>query len=339
MPSPVIEVDDLHKSYGERHAVGGVSFTVEAGEIFGILGPNGAGKTTTVECIEGLRVPDSGTVRVLGRDPHHDRSAVTSVLGAQLQESQLQNKITVAEAMTLFASFYPEPADWRELLARLGLTEHAAVRFAKLSGGQKQRLSIALALVGRPEVVVLDELTTGLDPAARRETWSLVEDIRDAGVTVVLVTHFMEEAERLCDRVVVIDNGDGSGGRVIAAGSPADLAGATQTQVITFVPSGHVDIEQLRALPAVGSVERHGERVSVSGSDAAITELVTALARDGIVLQQLRVQQASLDDAFVRLTAHEPASGPGSSGPADRRADVALDLGRDGASASEGALR
>jgi ABC-2 type transport system ATP-binding protein len=311
MSTAAIEVSDLYKSYGPKRAVGSVTFSVGEGEIFGILGPNGAGKTTTVECVEGLRVPDAGRVRVFGHDPHADRAAVTAVLGAQLQESQLQDKITVAEAMKLFASFYPAPADWRELLERLGMSGQLNQRFAKLSGGQKQRLSIALALVGQPRVVVLDELTTGLDPAARRETWSLVEDIRDAGVTVLLVTHFMEEAERLCDRVIVIDNADGSGGRVIAAGSPTELAGsATDTQVITFVPSAPLDLAVLRALPSVGSVERAGSRISVSGTDAAITDVVTALARVGVVAQQLRVQQANLDDAFVRMTDHTAASSP-----------------------------
>jgi ABC-2 type transport system ATP-binding protein len=211
--------------------------------------------------------------------------------------------------MQLFASFYPAPADWRDLLDRLGMSGQSSRRFAKLSGGQKQRLSIALALVGQPKVVVLDELTTGLDPSARRETWSLVEDIRNAGVTVLLVTHFMEEAERLCDRVIVIDNADGTGGRVIAAGTPTELAGsATDTQVITFVPSAPLDLGMLRALPSVGAVEQNGSRITVSGADAAITEVVSALARTGVVAQQLRVQQANLDDAFVRMTEHSPAS-------------------------------
>jgi ABC-2 type transport system ATP-binding protein len=326
MPTPAIEVDDLHKSYGSTHAVGGVTFSIDQGEIFGILGPNGAGKTTTVECVEGLRVPDAGSVRVFGHDPHTDRSTVTAVLGAQLQESQLQNKITVAEAMQLFASFYPAPADWHELLERLGMGGQLTQRFAKLSGGQKQRLSIALALVGQPKVVVLDELTTGLDPGARRETWSLVEDIRNAGVTVLLVTHFMEEAERLCDRVIVIDNADGTGGRIIAAGSPSELAGsATDTQVITFVPSAPIELAEIRALPAVRSVEQNGARVTVAGSDAAITELISALARAGVVAQQLRVQQANLDDAFVRLTDHTAA---GSTAPAAASAAASAPIER-----------
>jgi ABC-2 type transport system ATP-binding protein len=193
----VIEVQELHKRYREQVAVHDVSFVVEEGEIFGILGPNGAGKTTTVECIEGLRSPDGGTISVLGLDPQRDRAELRQVLGIQLQASELPEKLRVGEAVELFASFYPAPADPDELIERWGLGAKRKTAFAKLSGGQKQRLSIILALVGNPRVAILDELTTGLDPQARRDTWSAIEQIRDAGVTVVLVTHFMEEAERL----------------------------------------------------------------------------------------------------------------------------------------------
>ena len=207
---PVIEVSDLRKRYGERVAVDGVSFTVEEGEIFGILGPNGAGKTTTVECIAGLRTPDTGEITVLGLDPQRDGAQLRHRLGMQLQESQLPDKLKVGEAVRLYASFYSDPADWRALLAELGLADKENARFGKLSGGQKQRLSIALALVGNPRVAVLDELTTGLDPQARRDTWDLIEQVRARGVTVVLVTHFMDEAERLCDRVALIDAGGSS---------------------------------------------------------------------------------------------------------------------------------
>ena len=190
--TPMIEVTDLRKSYGGRPAVDRVSFTVEEGEIFGVLGPNGAGKTTTVECVEGLRVPDAGRVRVTGLDPVTEHAATRQVLGAQLQESELQAKLTVREALELYAAFYTRPLDWRPLAERLGLTDKLTTRFAKLSGGQKQRLFIALALIGNPRIVVLDELTTGLDPRARRDTWELIEDIRANGVTVLLlVTHFV----------------------------------------------------------------------------------------------------------------------------------------------------
>jgi ABC-2 type transport system ATP-binding protein len=213
-----LEVTGLRKSYGKKAAVDGLSLRVSEGEIFGILGPNGAGKTTTVECAEGLRRPDGGSVRVFGIDPYRDRAAARRLVGVQLQESQLQDKLTVAEAINLYASFYPAPADTEALITRLGLTEKRNTRYRKLSGGQKQRLSIALALVGTPRLVVFDELTTGLDPAARRESWKLVRELRDDGVTVLLVTHYADEAERLCDRVALIQSG-----RIAACGRPAEL--------------------------------------------------------------------------------------------------------------------
>jgi ABC-2 type transport system ATP-binding protein len=213
-----LEITGLRKNYGSKTAVDGLSLRVAEGEIFGILGPNGAGKTTTVECAEGLRRPDGGTIAVFGIDPYRDRAAARRLVGAQLQESQLPDKITVAEAVSLYASFYPEHADTEALIGRLGLTETRNTRYRKLSGGQKQRVSIALALVGRPRLVVFDELTTGLDPAARRESWRLVTELRDDGVTVLLVTHYADEAERLCDRVALI-----SAGRLAACGRPAEL--------------------------------------------------------------------------------------------------------------------
>ncbi|GIF50884.1 ABC-2 type transport system ATP-binding protein [Asanoa ferruginea] len=222
----VIEVRELHKKYGAKVAVEDVSFTVDEGEIFGILGPNGAGKTTTVECVEGLRKPDGGSIRVLGLDPGRDRAELTQRVGVQLQDAQLPEKLKVGEALDLYRSFYPEPADAESLIAALGLDAVRRTRFGKLSGGQKQRLSIALALVGNPRIAVLDELTTGLDPRARRETWKLIADVRARGVTIVLVTHFMEEAERLCDRVAVIDSG-----RVVTVDTPAALAKRAAAQL------------------------------------------------------------------------------------------------------------
>ncbi|MFF1707014.1 ABC transporter ATP-binding protein [Streptomyces sp. NPDC058252] len=294
----VIEVAGLRKSYGGRPVVDGVSFAVEEGEIFGILGPNGAGKTTTVECVEGLRVPDAGRVRVAGLDPAADREAVSRVLGAQLQESELQARLTVREALELYAAFYPDPADWRPLAERLGLTAQLTTRFGKLSGGQKQRLFIALALIGNPRVVVLDELTTGLDPRARRDTWALIEDIRAGGVTVLLVTHFMEEAQRLCDRIAVIDRG-----RVAALDTPAGLirrsAGST---VISFTPSAPLDERELNALPALASAEHKDGRVTLAGTDETVNAVITLLARHRITAHQLRVSDATLDDAFLDLT-------------------------------------
>ena len=214
----VIEVSNLRKQYGDHLAVADVSFDVAEGEIFGIVGPNGAGKTTTVECVDGMRKPDAGTVRVLGLDPSRDRAQLHRLVGIQLQESQLPGRLKVWEALDLYSSFYPQPADWRQLMADMGLSDKRNTVFSELSGGQKQRLSIALALVGNPRVAVLDELTTGLDPQARRDTWELIRSVRDRGVTVVLVTHFMDEAERLCDRLAVIN-----AGRVVALDTPAAL--------------------------------------------------------------------------------------------------------------------
>ncbi|MGW3450408.1 ATP-binding cassette domain-containing protein [Streptomyces sp. NPDC001076] len=302
MPT-VIEVTDLRKSYGGRAVVDGVSLAVEEGEILGILGPNGAGKTTTVECVEGLRVPDAGRVRVTGLDPVADHDKVSRVLGAQLQQSELQPKLTVREALELYASFYPTPLDWAPLAERLGLSDKLATRFGKLSGGQRQRLFIALALIGNPRVVVLDELTTGLDPRARRDTWKLIEDVRDRGVTVLLVTHFMEEAQRLCDRVAVIDRG-----RVAALDTPAGLirrsAGAT---VISFTPSAPLDDHDLAALPALASIERKDGRITLSGTDETVNAVITLLARHRITAHQLRVVDATLDDAFLDLTKEQAA--------------------------------
>ncbi|WP_035848523.1 ABC transporter ATP-binding protein [Kitasatospora azatica] len=299
----VIEVEHLHKRYGNEIAVHDVSFQVEEGEIFGILGPNGAGKTTTVECLAGLRAFDGGRVSVLGLDPGPERAALRQVLGVQLQESGLPDKLKVREALELYASFYRQPADPVELMHRLGLTEKAGARYKKLSGGQKQRLAIALAMVGSPRVVVLDELTTGLDPHARRTTWELVEQIRAAGVTVLLVTHFMEEAERLCDRVALIDSG-----RVVAVDTPAGLAArAGQQQRMRFRPSAPLDEELLRSLPEVAELNWHGAVVELSGSGNLVQAVTAQLARRQIIAADLRVEQASLDDAFIALTGrHEP---------------------------------
>ncbi|MFI1093439.1 ABC transporter ATP-binding protein [Streptomyces sp. NPDC020917] len=294
----VIEVANLHKRYGGTVAVDDVSFAVEEGEIFGVLGPNGAGKTTTVECLSGLRHADRGRLTVLGHDPATERDALRQVLGVQLQESGLPDNLTVREALALFASFYERPAGTAELMDRLGLAAKAGCRYRKLSGGQKQRLAIALALIGSPRAVILDELTTGLDPHARRTSWDLVEQIRDAGVTVLLVTHFMEEAERLCDRVALIDSG-----RVVAVDTPAGLARrAGQTQRMAFRPSEPLDEELLRALPEVTGVTRHGSRLEVTGTGNLVQAVTSLLARRHVIAADLRVEQATLDDAFIALT-------------------------------------
>ncbi|NUL45220.1 ABC transporter ATP-binding protein [Cellulosimicrobium funkei] len=222
--APAIQAENLHKSYRGRKAVNGISLSVRPGEVMGVLGANGAGKTTTVEIIAGLRTPETGTVRVLGLDPQHDRGAVRQVLGVQLQQSYLHGALTVAELVDLYRSFYPDPVPAEELIDRVGLGPQRRIRFEKLSGGQQQRVSIALALAGRPRVVILDELTTGLDPRARRRLWSLVEQMRDDGVTVLLVSHAMDEVEHLCDRLVVLDVG-----RVITRGTPGEITSSTGT--------------------------------------------------------------------------------------------------------------
>ncbi|WP_149205188.1 ABC transporter ATP-binding protein [Actinotalea subterranea] len=294
----IIEVTNLHKRYGATTAVDDVSFTVEAGEIFGILGPNGAGKTTTVECLTGLRAPDRGTLRVLGLDPGRDRGELRQRVGVQLQESRLPDRQTVGEAMELYRSFYRRPADGGRLLEMLGIADKRTTQYRKLSGGQKQRLAIALALVGSPEVAVLDELTTGLDPQARRDTWDLVEHVRDAGVTVVLVTHFMDEAERLCDRLAVIDSG-----RVTALDTPAGLVARVGAQQrVQFRPSVPVDERLLTDLPEVTDLRHHGQHVVVTGTGNLLQAVTSVLAVHHVVAHDLRVEQASLDDAFITLT-------------------------------------
>ena len=294
----IIEVAGLVKRYADRIVVNGVSFAVEQGEIFGILGPNGAGKTTTVECVEGLRTPDGGAIRVCGLDPQRDTGELRQLLGAQLQESELPDKLKVGEAMELYSSFYRSPVDWRELIDTLRLADTLDTQFRRLSGGQKQRLSIALALVGNPRVAVLDELTTGLDPQARRDAWHLIEGVRDRGVTILLVTHFMEEAERLCDRLAVIDSG-----RLVALDTPAGLvARVDDRQRVRFRPSAPLDHAVLTALPEVTSVERAGSQLVVTGTGNVLLAVTTVLARHHVIAADLRVEQTSLEDAYVALT-------------------------------------
>jgi ABC-2 type transport system ATP-binding protein len=294
MAMKVIEVTNLHKRYRDQVAVDDVSFAVDEGEIFGVLGPNGAGKTTTVECVAGLRTPTSGTITVGGRTPLEAKH----LLGVQLQSAQLPEKIKVWEALDLFASFYRDPADWRALMERVGLADKRDTRFTNLSGGQKQRLSVALALVGKPRVAILDELTTGLDPQARRDTWDLIEQIRADGVTIVLVTHFMEEAERLCDRVALI-----SSGRVVAMDAPSALIGQVEeSQRVRFRPSAPVEDAMLLAVPEVTGVRRNGEQLTVTGRGNLAPAVTLALAEHQIVPTDLRIEQATLEDVFLALT-------------------------------------
>ncbi|MFI8527441.1 ABC transporter ATP-binding protein [Promicromonospora sukumoe] len=296
----IIEVNGLTKSYGNRVVLDGVSFSVEEGEVFGILGSNGAGKTTTVECVEGLRKPDSGRISVLGLDPREDGRALREMVGVQLQQTQLPPNLKVEEALDLYASFYRAPRDWRELLEEWGLAELRGMRFGKLSGGQKQRLFIAIALVGDPKVAFLDELTTGLDPQARRGTWELVKQVRARGVTTVLVSHFMDEVEELCDRVAVID-----GGTVVALDTPAGLVGsaAGDSRMRFSVPAGTEDpTALLRGLPGVVGVQREGDRFTVTGAGDFVTAVTACLARHRIIAADLRIDRRTLEDAFIALT-------------------------------------
>jgi ABC-2 type transport system ATP-binding protein len=298
MMTAVIEVAGLTKRYGGRAVVDGISFHVEQGEIFGILGPNGAGKTTAVECLEGLRRRDGGEVRIGGLDPRTDRHRLHQRIGVQLQETQLPEKLKVREALELYASFYPHPADWRELLERWGLASQSGTGFRKLSGGQKQRLFLALALVGNPDVVFLDELTAGLDPGARRLTWDLIRQVRDGGVTVVLVSHFMDEVEELCDRVAILERG-----RIAALDTPArlvDLAGGEYR--MRFRPTAAMDERSLAVLPGVRSVTRRGARVEITGTGDFASAVTTELARRQVVVADLRIEGRSLDSAYVALT-------------------------------------
>jgi ABC-2 type transport system ATP-binding protein len=295
---PVIEVENLVKRYDDVTVVDDVSFSVDKGEVFGILGPNGAGKTTTVESIAGLRRPDSGRISVLGLDPQRDRPELRQRLGMQLQESRLPDRIKVWEALDLYSTFYRNPVDWSDLIDRLGLADKRNTTFAKLSGGQQQRLSIALALVGNPEVTILDELTTGLDPQARRDTWELIEGLRDRGTTIVLVTHFMEEAERLADRIALIDSG-----RLIALDTPAGLvARANDEQRIRFRPSTPFDPVLLSSLPEVTGVSQSGNQILVTGVGNVLHAVTSVLARNQVIAEELRVEQVTLDDAFIALT-------------------------------------
>jgi ABC-2 type transport system ATP-binding protein len=275
-----------------------VSFSVEEGEIFAILGPNGAGKTTTVESIAGLRSPDSGNIQVFGLDPLRDRVELRKRLGVQLQESRFQDRIKVREVVETFASFYPDPLDGSAMLGRLGLGGKEGTLYSKLSGGQQQRLSIAVALVGRPRMVILDELTTGLDPQARRDAWSLIEELRDSGVTVLLVTHFMEEAERLADRLALID-----GGRLVALDTPQGLVDSVGLeQRIRFRTSATIEDASLTVLPEVSGVLRGDGEIVVTGNGNLLFAIASLLAQRQIVPERLQVDQTSLDDAFVAIT-------------------------------------
>ena len=298
MSLPALEITHLRKTYGPLVAVDDVSLSVAEGEIFGILGPNGAGKTTTVECAIGLRNADAGTVRLLGLDPRTDRDEIREIVGVQLQTGALPGKLRVGEILEEYQSFYREPADVGELIGVLGLGPKRGDYYKSLSGGQRQRLSVALALIGRPKVAVLDEMTTGLDPQARRDTWELIEGIRSRGMTIVLVTHFMEEAERLCDRVALID-----GGRVVALGTPGALAErARGGKTVRFLPSAPFDDRLLTDLPEVTGLEHAGQHVVVTGTGELVSAVILALHAAGVSARDVQLDSSNLEDAFVKLT-------------------------------------
>ncbi|MFQ5604927.1 MAG: ABC transporter ATP-binding protein [bacterium] len=298
----IIRVENLHKSYGAVTAVKDLSFEVEEGEIFGMVGPNGAGKTTTIECIEGLRQPSHGHVQVLEMNPFQNGHTLRERIGIQLQESNLPHHLKVWEALDLFAAFYARAIDWSVLLEQLNLADKIDAYFDKLSGGQKQRLFIALSLVNDPELVFFDELTTGLDPQARRSMWDLVRSIRDRGKTVFLTTHFMEEAERLCDRVAILDQG-----KLVALDSPENLIRnlAIEHRVI-FTTHQPFDAATLNSLKCVNRVQQNGERFVVFGNgERLVVELVNALNAKGCQFGELRVERPTLEDVFLALTGKE----------------------------------
>ena len=295
--SAAVQVSHLRKVYGATVAVDDVSFSIREGEIFGIIGPNGAGKTTTVECISGLRVPDSGSISVYGLSPQKERDKLREFVGVQLQESQLPPRLKVGEAVRLFASFYPNPLDPKELLESLGIQKVENSIFKNLSGGQKQRLSIALGLVGNPKLAILDELTTGLDPEARRETWDLIEGIRERGVTVILVTHFMDEAERLCDRLALINHG-----AITVLDTPEAIAAQAGGNRVRFVPSKPVDDKTLYAIRGVTHVERKEAFITVAGTGDLAASVIDSLAKVGVHVSNIEARAGNLDDAFVKLT-------------------------------------
>jgi ABC-2 type transport system ATP-binding protein len=298
----IIQVDKLRKNYGATIAVDDISFEVKEGEIFGMVRPNGAGKTTTIECLEGLRRPDGGSLRVLGVDPQREGKKLRVQTGIQLQQSNLPDRMKVWEALELYSSFYPHAADWQTLLAQLGLEEKRDAPFAKLSGGQKQRLFIALALLPDPQLVFLDELTTGLDPQARHAIWDLVRDVRSKGKTILMTTHFMEEAERLCDRVAILDHG-----RIVALDSPTSLIrklGGEERVVFSLDEAMPPALD--KALSKSGQVEIEGDRVTVHGTDnqqrALVSEVVGILSTSGVRFRDLRTEQPNLEDVFLKMT-------------------------------------
>ena len=299
---PVIHVSGIRKTYGRTIAVDEVSFEVNDGEIFGLIGPNGAGKTTTMECIEGIRKPDRGSISVLGLDPFRQVYKLQERIGVQLQQAQLQKRIKVWEAVDLWASLYRKKSvDAERLLEQLGLVDKRDAWFMNLSGGQKQRLFIALALINDPEVVFLDELTTGLDPQARRAIWELVRGIRERGKTVFLTTHLMEEAERLCDRVAIIEHG-----RIIDIDTPQRLVDRHCPERIVVLDTDDPTAEErFGAIPQVESVVRSDLQFTIRGrGEDFVTEVIHCLSENRIRVTDFRMIVPNLEDVFLKLTGH-----------------------------------
>ncbi len=299
---PVIQVSGVRKTYGRTVAVDEVSFEVNEGEIFGLIGPNGAGKTTTMECIEGLRAPDKGSITVLGLDPYRHVYKLQERIGVQLQQAQLQKRIKVWEAVDLWASLYKKKEiDGDHLLEQLGLTDKRNAWFMNLSGGQKQRLFIALALINDPEVVFLDELTTGLDPQSRRAIWELVRGIRDRGKTVFLTTHLMEEAERLCDRVAIIEHG-----RIIDMDTPEKLVNRhCPERTVVLVTESPIAEDRFRAMPGVATVTSKDFRFTIRGcGDDLVSDVIHCLSENQIRVTDFRTILPNLEDVFLKLTGH-----------------------------------
>jgi ABC-2 type transport system ATP-binding protein len=301
-PAPAIEVVALEKHYGATKAVDGLTLEVGDGEVFGMLGPNGAGKTTTVEVLEGYRRPDAGTARVLGHDPWRDGAALRPRIGVMLQEGGLYPGIRPLEALRQFAAFYDDPDDPERLLRLVGLDESRRTLVRRLSGGQRQRLSLALALIGRPDLVFLDEPTAGMDPHARATTWALVRDLRDRGVTVVLTTHAMDEAEQLCDRVAIVDHG-----RLVACGSPAELVRAADDDRTRFSAVPELEVAALAAAIGIDAAavreERPGEYVvEWALTPVMVAQLTAWMAERDVAIRELRAGAPSLEEVFLRLT-------------------------------------
>ncbi len=295
----VIEVKNLVKNYSDTKAVDGVSFSVAEGENFGMIGPNGAGKTTTIECLEGIRQPSSGIIEVLGLSPYKDRKKLYESIGTQLQETQYQDRIKVFELCRLFSSFYANPAPYEKLLGEFELSDKQKSYVNQLSGGQRQRLSIILALIPSPKIVFLDELTTGLDPQARHAMWDLIKSLKNKGITVFLTTHFMDEAEVLCDRVAVIDHG-----KIIALDAPKNLIMTSEVETKIIFNSQALDLEHsLKTLKGVTKVQQDGNEVSIYGTDKSILgDLISLLQSNGIEFSNLTTEEPSLEDVFLKLT-------------------------------------